>query len=232
MAAGFAMGDLQTITCLLGACLVCGAGCAAAGREFVGWPGWTRVIACLCGALAGLCMGATATSWWEVAELTALAAVLLACSVTDLARRIIPNSLMAAAIAVRCVYLCFIATLPGAGSMGAGYVQQEFKTSLLGGATVLLVLMATHVLWTRARGSPQRGFGGGDAKLLAVCGAYLGPIGGLACVALACLLALACCFGAWATKRICGVKGQFPRAFPFAPQVLASIVILTAYRAF
>lgn len=232
MDAAFVVGAPLAMACLLGSCLVGGAGCAMAGREFVGWPVWTRIIASLCGALAGFCVSATATSWWEFAELTALVAVLLACSVTDLARRIIPNSLVAVAIMARCVYLWLKATFPGTGSMWSSDALEELEISLLGGATVLFVLVATRALWIRVRGSPRQSLGGGDAKLLSACGVYLGPIGGMACVALSCLLALACCLGAWAIGQICGVRGPFPKAFPLAPLVLASIVILTAYRAF
>jgi Flp pilus assembly protein protease CpaA len=232
MDAAFVVGAPLAMACLLGSCLVGGVGRAVSERELVGWPVWTRASASLCGALAGLCVSATATSWWEFAELTALVAVLLACSITDLARRIIPNSMVAIAIMARCVYLWLKATFPGTGSMWSSNALEELETSLLGGATVLFVLVATRALWIRVRGSPRQSLGGGDAKLLSACGVYLGPIGGMACVALSCLLALACCLGAWAIGQLCGVRGPFPKAFPLAPLVLASIVILTAYRAF
>lgn len=225
-------GALLAITCLLGVCFVGGVGRAVSERELVGWPVWARASASLCGVLAALCVSATATNWWEFAELTALVTVLLACSVTDLARRIIPNSLVAVAIMARCVYLWLKVTFPGAGSMWSSDALEELEISLLGGATVLFVLVATRALWIRVRGSPRQSLGGGDAKLLSACGVYLGPIGGMACVALSCLLALACCLGAWAIGQICGVREPFPKAFPLAPLVLASIVILTAYRAF
>lgn len=232
MGAGRSAAVRLLVTCVLGACFVGGAGRVAAWRELVRWPRWTRDLTCLWGVFAGACMSVVATSWLEAAELIACAAVLLACSVTDLARRIIPNSLVAVAIAIRGAYLCLEAAWPGDGIMGSRCALEETGESLLGGAVVLLVLIAAGLFWARTRGGPQWGIGGGDAKLLSACGAYLGPIGGMTCVALSCLLAIACCAGAWAVSRGRGEKERFPREFPLAPQALVSMVILTAYRAF
>lgn len=221
---------------LLAECILCagfagGVGHAVARRE-VGWQAPAKTLICLSGALAGACVGAVATSWLEAVELAMLAAALLACSVTDLARRVIPNRVVVGILVIRGAYLCLEAVWGSAHGLGCGDVLEEAWASVAGGALVLLVLLGVQLPWMRARGSLQHCLGGGDAKLLSACGFYLGVVGGMACVALSCVLALACCLGAWAFGCARGEEKSFPRVFPLAPQVFASVVILTAYRAF
>ena len=95
---------------LLAECILCagfagGVGHAVARRE-VGWQAPAKTLICLSGALTGVCVGAVATSWLEAVELAMLAAALLACSVTDLARRVIPNRVVAGILVIRGAYLC------------------------------------------------------------------------------------------------------------------------------
>lgn len=224
------------VACLLAACilfagLVGGVGYAMARRE-VGLQTPAKTLVCLSGVLTGVCVGAVATSWLEAVELAMFAAALLACSVTDLARRVIPNRVVVGILVIRGTYLCVEAAWDSASGQGGSYVLEKAGASVAGGALVLLALVAIQLLWARVRGSPQQGLGGGDAKLLSACGFYLGAVGGMACVALSCVLALACCLGAWVFGCARGERRPLPRAFPLAPQVLASVVILTAYRAF
>ena len=218
-------------TCILCAGLVGGVGYAMARRE-VGWQTPAKTLVCLCGVLTGACVGVVAASWLEAVELAMLAAALLVCSVTDLARRVIPNRVVVGILVIRGTYLCLEAGWGSVSGQGCSYALGEAAASLAGGALVLLLLVAVQLLWARVRGSPQQGLGGGDVKLLSACGSYLGTVGGMACVALSCALALACCLGAWVFGRAQGERRPFPRAFPLAPQALASVVILTAYRAF
>ncbi|MCI7437779.1 MAG: prepilin peptidase [Coriobacteriaceae bacterium] len=218
--------------CVLGACVVGGAGRAAARRELGGWPARAQALVGLCGALAGVCAGAVAAGWLETAELLALAVALVVCSAADLGRRIIPNRAVAAIVAVRGAFLGLEAVGTMVGGMGGSRVLGELGWSLMGGAAVSLALGVARLLWAHVRDGPQQGIGGGDAKLLSACGMFLGPVGGLACVALSCLLALACCAGAWASVRARGLDGPIPKAFPLAPQVFASVLFLSACRAF
>lgn len=212
------------VASVVGACVGGVAGWAAARRELAGWPVWTRRIVTACGMIAGGCAGVLAAGWQEVVELLAILSALLVCSVVDLGRRIIPNPAVAFILGTRAAYLSL-------GSV-CSLAFEEMRMSLAGGVTVLLVLAVVRLFLMCARGSPRGGLGGGDVKLLVACGVCVGPVGGVTCVALSCVLSLACCLGAWLFGRAQGRGGSFPISFPLAPEVLASMVILTAYRAF
>ena len=64
--------------------------------------------------------------------------------------------------------------------------------------------------------------GGGDIKLLAVVGLYLGPVGSLFALVLACVIGLAC----HALRR--GKGGQ---AFPFGPSIAVAAAGMLLYGA-
>ena len=103
--------------CILFAGLVGGVGYAMARRE-VGLQTPAKTIVCLSGVLTGVCVGAVATSWLEPVELAMLAAALLACSVTDLARRVIPNRVVVGILVIRGAYLCLEAVWGSAHGLG------------------------------------------------------------------------------------------------------------------
>lgn len=220
------------VASVVGACTGGVAGWAAARRELAGWPVWTRRAVTACGVLAGGCAGVLAAGWQEAVELLAILSALLVCSVADFGRRIIPNPAVAAILVARVAYLALRSL--GSRAMGeeCGWAFEGLRMPLAGGVTVLLVLVAVRLILFCARGSPGGGLGGGDVKLLVACGVCVGPAVGVACVALSCVLSLACCLGAWLFGRAQGRGGSFPTSFPLAPQVFASVVILTAYRAF
>ena len=215
----------------LGACAVGSAGWAVARRELAGWPVWSRRVVIACGVLAGACAGALAASWLETVELLVILFALLACSVADLGRRIIPNRAVAVVLGARAAYLALGPLVSCASGVACSWAFEGMCASLAGGLTVLLVLAAVRLFLMCARGCPRGDLGGGDVKLLVACGVCLGPVGGAACVVLSCVLSLAFCMGAWGFERVRGVARAFPSSFPLAPEVLASVVILTAYRA-
>ena len=116
-----------------------------------------------------------------------LAAALVTAAAVDLARRVIPNG-------------CAVAVL-GSGVARAllGTVADgepgRLGDAALGVAVVLGVMLVTA--WASARPGGEAGVGGGDVKLLSALGAWAGPVGGLAIVALSCALGVAC----WASRR-------------------------------
>lgn len=220
------------VASVVGACVGGVAGWAAARRELAGWPVWTRRIVTACGMLAGGCASALAAGWQEAVELLAILSALLVCGVADLGRRIIPNPAVAFILGTRAAYLSLVSLTSRAMEEACSWAFEGLRMSLAGGVTVLLVLVAVRLILFCARGSPEGDLGGGDVKLLVACGVCVGPVSGVACVALSCVLSLACCLGAWLFGRAQGRGGSFPTSFPLAPQVFASVVILTAYRAF
>ena len=220
------------VASVVGACVGGVAGWAAARRELAGWPVWTRRIVTACGMIAGGCAGVLAAGWQEALELLAILSALLVCSVVDLGRRIIPNPAVAFILGTRAAYLSLGSLASCARGAVCSLAFEEMRMSLAGGVTVLLVLAVVCLFLMCARDSLRGGLGGGDVKLLVACGVCVGPVGGVTCVALSCVLSLACCLGAWLFGRAQGRGGSFPISFPLAPEVLASMVILTAYRAF
>lgn len=120
----------------------------------------------------------------------ALVAALAAASASDLARRVIPNA-CSATVAVTGALASAVA-----GGLGA---------SLAGAATVLAVMLLAAAASVRARGEP--GVGGGDVKLLAALGAWAGPVGGLAVVALSCALGSAWWLARRAAARASAAPG-------------------------
>ncbi len=114
-----------------------------------------------------------------VACLATLAAALGVASATDLSCRIIPNGCV---LAVACSGV--VRAL--ARALANGSAMALVAEALLGGLSVLGVMLLAAALSTRGGGRP--GVGGGDVKLLAAVGVWTGPLVGLATVALSCLV--------------------------------------------
>lgn len=131
-----------------------------------------------------------------------LAGALVVAAACDAQRRLIPNGcscVAALAGALRAGALC-LAGADAAATLGR---------ALAGGVIVLAVMLAAAALSRRARG--EAGVGGGDVKLLAALGLWLGPVGGLACVALSCLVGLALWLparGLWALRHAWASRNQ------------------------
>ena len=172
----------------------------------------------------------------------ALFLVLLAwASAIDLRERRIPNKLVAAMavlwLAVR-VLLAAMAAACSAGAFGSG--AQIGDAALVASATMMrmipfgltlgdglvgaLVLgggsLAASIAFERLVKRPS--MGGGDVKLLAVVGLFLGWERGLWCLFAACLVILVM----QVVSRVReGGKGIGSQTFPFAPAILVGVVI-------
>lgn len=172
----------------------------------------------------------------------ALFLVLLAwASAIDLRERRIPNKLVAAMavlwLAVR-VLLAAMAAACSAGAFGVG--AQIGDAALVASATMTrmipfgltlgdglvgaLVLgggsLAASIAFERLAQRPS--MGGGDIKLLAVVGLFLGWERGLWCLFAACLIVLVM---QMASRFREGGKGIASQTFPFAPAILVGVVI-------
>lgn len=119
-----------------------------------------------------------------VASYGALAGALGVAAVTDLSRRVVPNGCVVAVAASGVAR----ALVDAPGGPGAGSLAGVSRAAA-GGATVLGVMLAAALVSSRGRGSP--GVGGGDVKLLSALGLWVGPVGGLAVLALSCLASVA-----------------------------------------
>ena len=172
----------------------------------------------------------------------ALFLVLLAwASAIDLRERRIPNKLVAAMavlwLAVR-VLLAAIAAACCAASFGSGAQIGDaalvasaammrmipFGLTLGDGLVGALVLggssLAVSIAFERLAQRPS--MGGGDVKLLAVVGLFLGWERGLWCLFAACLVVLVT---QMASRFREGGKGIASQTFPFAPAILVGVVI-------
>ena len=168
--------------------------------------------------------------------------VLLAwASAIDLRERRIPNKLVAAMavlwLAV-CVLLAVMVAACSAGAFGSG--AQIGDAALVASATMMrmipfgltlgdglvgaLVLgggsLAVSIAFERLAQRPS--MGGGDIKLLAVVGLFLGWERGLWCLFAACLVVLVM---QMASRFREGGKGIASQTFPFAPAILVGVVI-------
>lgn len=157
-----------------------------------------------CGVLA-LRYGASL----ELLELAGLCLVLVTLSLTDLAALVIPNACIAGAVTIRLGYLALLA-MAGHSAVPALVVR-----SLVGALAALVPLTALTLLMDRALGAES--LGGGDLKLLAVAGLYVGWRQLPPLLVVACLLGIA--IAALLPRREDG--GLAP--FPFGPAISAAL---------
>ena len=172
----------------------------------------------------------------------ALFLVLLAwASAIDLRERRIPNKLVAAMAVLWLAVRVLLAAMAAACSAGAfGVDAQIGDAALVASATMMrmipfgltlgdglagaLVLgggsLAASIAFERLAQRPS--MGGGDIKLLAVVGLFLGWERGLWCLFAACLVVLVM---QMASRFREGGKGIGPQTFPFAPAILVGVVI-------
>jgi leader peptidase (prepilin peptidase)/N-methyltransferase len=88
-------------------------------------------------------------------------------------------------------------------------------SALLGGGLLLISLAMDRILG-------RESMGGGDIKLLAVVGLYLGPIGAMFALVLACVIGLLF----HALRR-----GEGARAFPFGPSIAVAAAAMLLFGA-
>lgn len=172
----------------------------------------------------------------------ALFLVLLAwASAIDLRERRIPNKLVAAMAVLWLAVRILLAAMAAACSAGAfGVDAQIGDAALVASATMMrmipfgltlgdglvgaLVLgggsLAASIAFERLAQRPS--MGGGDIKLLAVAGLFLGWERGLWCLFSACLVVLAMRVVSRVRE---GGKGIGSQMFPFAPAILVGVVI-------
>lgn len=148
----------------------------------------------------------------SAACLAALALAVVVAAARDHESRIIPNG-------------CPIAALT-AGVLRAT-VRGELSEAVLGVVAVLLVMLPTSLAWLALRG--ERGVGGGDVKLLAAVGSWVGPAWGLVVVGASCLVGVLGWVLAEAARRICGQPGEptggIPLAIAIAPVSLCVVLL-------
>lgn len=172
----------------------------------------------------------------------ALFLVLLAwASAIDLRERRIPNKLVAAMAVLWLAVRILLAAMAAACSAGAfGVDAQIGDAALVASATMMrmipfgltlgdglvgaLVLgggsLAVSIAFERLAQRPS--MGGGDVKLLAAVGLFLGWERGLWCLFAACLVVLAM----QVVSRVReGGKGIASQTFPFVPAILVGVVI-------
>lgn len=172
----------------------------------------------------------------------ALFLVLLAwASAIDLRERRIPNKLVAAMavlwLAVRVLLAAMAAACCAAGFGSGAQIGDAalvasvtmmkmipFGLTLGDGLVGALVLgggsLAASIAFERLAQRPS--MGGGDVKLLAVVGLFLGWERGLWCLFAACLVVLVM---QMASRFREGGKGIASQTFPFAPAILVGVVI-------
>ena len=171
----------------------------------------------------------------------ALFLVLLAwASAIDLRERRIPNKLVAAMAVLWLAVRVLLAALAAVCSAGFGVDAQmgnaasaasvatmrvsPFGLTLGDGLVGALVLgggsLAVSIAFERLAQRPS--MGGGDIKLLAVVGLFLGWERGLWCLFAACLVVLVMQMVSRVRE---GGKGIGSQTFPFAPAILVGVVI-------
>lgn len=150
-------------------------------------------------------------------DLTALClrnAVFLGClfllTLTDLEAMLIPDGCHIAAV------LAWLAALPFTG-MGGRYILVHALSAVGFGGGLLVISLAMDRLLGRDS------LGGGDIKLLAVVTLYLGPVGALFALMLACVIGLAI--------HLPRRRREGSKAFPFGPSIALAAAVMLLYGA-
>lgn len=134
---------------------------------------------------------------------------LVACSLTDLQAFVIPNACVAAAIVLHACYLLLLC------AQDPALAAATLARSLVGAGAALVPLLALTLVMDRVLG--RESMGGGDLKLLAVCGLYVGWRQLL-------FLVLAACLGGIASSAVLTPKGSGTLApFPFGPSIAVAL---------
>lgn len=130
-------------------------------------------------------------------------------TLTDLDAMIIPDGCHIVAL------LAWLAALPFVGMARREIITHLISGVALGGGLLLISLAMDKIMGRDT-------MGGGDIKLLAVVGLYLGPIGALFALVLACVIGLLF----HALRR-----GEDARPFPFGPSIAVAAAAMLLYGA-
>ena len=192
---------------------------------YIGYPSRMRVLGAQSrtGAVAALALLAALAFVvrfgfaLETLQYVALTVLLGWASAEDLNSRTIPNPCILAAAGVRAAYFALSAAL-------GGFDAAECALCIASGLGVGAALVVFGLAFERATG--REGMGGGDVKLYAVAGLFLGIEGAVFVVLISCVLALA---AAALTKPSEGGDAGLARALPFGPAIAVAIVLVALH---
>lgn len=172
------------------------------------------VVVAVLALLAALAFAVRFGPSFETLQYVVLTALLGWASAEDLRSRTIPNQCVLASIGVRVAYFAVLAAL---GTFDTGRCVYYVASGLGIGAVLLLF----GLVFERITG--REGMGGGDVKLYAVAGLYLGVDGAALVIFISCAFAL---LAAFLTKSSHGKDAGLSRTLPFGPAIAASIVLV------
>lgn len=181
--------------------------------QILGLHNRTAMVAALA-LLAALAFAVRLGPTLEALQYLALTALLAWASVEDLRSRTIPNPCVIAAVIVRAAYFAILAAW---GSFDADKCLYCCASGL--GTGVALVIFG--LAFERVTG--REGIGGGDVKLYAVSGLYLGAGGAALVILVSCVLALVAAF---LTRGSQSEKTGLTRTLPFGPAIAAAIILV------
>lgn len=166
--------------------------------------------------------------WWrygvaaETLELFVLVCALVVLTITDLFSCYIPNAVVLLAAVARLVYVTGVSV---SGGLGLSLLVSAFRDALLVAAPLLLLV----ILMDRLLGRPS--MGGGDLKLFALAGLYVGWQKSLMLIVLASLMGIvfSLVWGRYTTAQQNVHKRYRIKAaadFPFGPSIALAFVLI------
>ncbi|MBQ6390752.1 MAG: prepilin peptidase [Eggerthellaceae bacterium] len=184
-----------------------------------------RIIMALAFLLA-LCLIVVYGLTFETVQLIAMLALLAYVSWNDLRTRMVPNRCIVAAVAVRFAYFAGVALI---GRLSLGELGYYVASGLgIGVAMLVFALVFEYV-------TGREGMGGGDVKLYALAGLYLGVGPASMVIFLSCVFALLMnAFGIIGDRGIeqeasDSHQERLTQAMPFAPAIsLAFALVMLA----
>lgn len=153
----------------------------------------------------------------EALQYVMLTVLLSWASVEDLRSRTIPNPCVIAAAAVRVAYFAILAVW---GSLDS----EKCLYCCVSGLGTGVALALFDLVYERITG--REGMGGGDVKLYAVSGLYLGLDGAVLVVLVSCVLVLVAAF---LTKGSQGQGSALARTLPFGPAIAVAFVSVALF---
>ena len=174
-----------------------------------------RVLGPACGALAWALIVYARGPELESCFQCLVCIPLLACSLTDLAAYVIPNACVAGAASVRAAYLLAV------GLCDSAQLPALLARSLVGAAGTLVPMLALTLVMDRVLGTDS--MGGGDLKLLAVCGLWVGLRQMLFLLPVACVGGILS--SVMLTRAQDGPSSGALSPFPFGPSIALALLV-------